>query len=337
MLQKLSLINKVASELSRHIDEDDKDLAEFIVSLGEENRDFNKFKGALAAAGADFPAPLQKSIHELIQRMSPSRGPETSASSTSSVPKSAGSEKFSGLAKPNTAPLPVVTEEEMKEYRERVKSSSSSSMTMSPPSTVPEIYKIYDGRITSTQEMGCFVEILGFTKRYEGLCHVQNMTGAKGRSNAREMVKRGQPCKVKVLSMVGEKITLSMNDVDQATGKDLRPLVLTKKEDVMAAPPKRQFDDDDSGRRSKRKHVSGQELWEMSQLIKSGTVRGLDRPDVDEDGETFQMEETEEEIEIELNEEEPPFLRGQTAQSLDLSPVKVQHLVFCSSSFSIRL
>jgi hypothetical protein len=34
-------------------------------------------------------------------------------------------------------------------------------------------------------------------------------------------------------------------------------------------------------------------------------------------------DENEEEFEIELNEEEPAFLKGQTKQALDLSPVKV--------------
>lgn len=45
-----------------------------------------------------------------------------------------------------------------------------------------------------------------------------------------------------------------------------------------------------------------------------------------------------EDLEIELVEEEPPFLRGHTKQSMDMSPVKIvkvcSHVFFCCYAFA---
>ncbi len=41
--------------------------------------------------------------------------------------------------------------------------------------------------------------------------------------DAKLVVKRGQSVKVKVISMAGSKIALSMKEVDQSNGKDLLP------------------------------------------------------------------------------------------------------------------
>jgi ATP-dependent RNA helicase DHX8/PRP22 len=70
--------------------------------------------------------------------------------------------------------------------------------------------------------------------------------------------------------------------------------------------------------------MSSPERWELTQLIHSGAIAASERPDVDEEtGELAVFEDQENELEIELNDEEPAFLRGQTAQTTDLSPIKV--------------
>jgi ATP-dependent RNA helicase DHX8/PRP22 len=43
-------------------------------------------------------------------------------------------------------------------------------------------------------------------------------------TNAKEVVKRDQEVHVKVVSVKGQKLSLSMRDVDQDTGKDLLPM-----------------------------------------------------------------------------------------------------------------
>jgi ATP-dependent RNA helicase DHX8/PRP22 len=56
----------------------------------------------------------------------------------------------------------------------------------------------------------------------EGLVHVSNLRDQRV-IKALDVVKKNQNVKVKVLSIVGNKVSLSMKEVDQATGKDLKP------------------------------------------------------------------------------------------------------------------
>lgn len=71
--------------------------------------------------------------------------------------------------------------------------------------------------------------------------------------------------------------------------------------------------------------MTSPERWEIRQLIASGIAKVPDFPDIDYgtalkgDGEM----ELEEDFDIEVREEEPPFLAGQTRQSLELSPIRV--------------
>lgn len=54
-----------------------------------------------------------------------------------------------------------------------------------------------------------------------GLCHISQITSDQGRVvSAQNAVKRGQRVFVRVQSIMGSKISLSMRDVNQATGAD---------------------------------------------------------------------------------------------------------------------
>jgi ATP-dependent RNA helicase DHX8/PRP22 len=86
--------------------------------------------------------------------------------------------------------------------------------------------------------------------------------------------------------------------------------------------------EESDGRPTKnRKRLNSPERWEIKQLIASGAVSASDYPDIDEEyhaavngeGEFAQ----EEDVDIEVRDEEPPFLAGQTRQSLELSPIRV--------------
>jgi len=60
-----------------------------------------------------------------------------------------------------------------------------------------------------------------------------SMLQAGGRVNhASDVVSRNQRVKVKVMSIIGSRISLSMKDVDQETGKDLSPHLRVKTEAV---------------------------------------------------------------------------------------------------------
>lgn len=73
-------------------------------------------------------------------------------------------------------------------------------------------------------QFGCFVELTGFRgRKVEGLVHLSNISAARV-NNAADAVQKGQDVWVKVVSMAGNKLGLSMRDCDQKTGKDLLDL-----------------------------------------------------------------------------------------------------------------
>ena len=84
----------------------------------------------------------------------------------------------------------------------------------------PELYAVYRGKVSGVMEYGCFVELTGFRRKAEGLVHLSNITRARAGS-AKDVVTKGQECWVKVISVSGQKLGMSMRDVDQATGEDL--------------------------------------------------------------------------------------------------------------------
>lgn len=76
---------------------------------------------------------------------------------------------------------------------------------------------------------------------------------------------------------------------------------------------------------NKQRRMTSPERWELRQLIASGVMKASDFPGLDS-REASRVEgemELEEDIDIEVREEEPPFLVGQTRQSLELSPIRV--------------
>nr|CAB3468031.1 unnamed protein product [Digitaria exilis] len=200
----------------------------------------------------------------------------------------------------------------------------------------PELYQVRRGRVTRVADAGCFVR-LGGARGREGLVHVSQMPAR------RVDVTRGQEVFVKVVSLDGAKLGLSMRDVDQDTGRDLLPFRRRSAEDdaPRANPPadrgraagKRKgvsgifVPDDDVGSAPRRptRRMSSPERWEMKQLIASGVLDAKDYPcffDYDDD-EMLYQEEAEDELDIELNEDEPTFLRGEGRSKADLSPVRI--------------
>ncbi|CAG8527360.1 4070_t:CDS:10 [Paraglomus occultum] len=197
----------------------------------------------------------------------------------------------------------------------------------------PILYKIYNGQVTNMKEFGAFVCLDGVKGRVEGMVHV-SMLQAGGRVNhPSDVVSRNQRVKVKVMSIIGSRISLSMKDVDQETGKDLSPHLRVKTEAELAAEASRNpekplslaqtpiLEEDEDTSRYKR--LSSPERWEIKQLIASGVLKASDYPNFDEEHGVMDNMETEEELDVEIREEEPPFLRGQTKHSMQLSPIKV--------------
>lgn len=204
----------------------------------------------------------------------------------------------------------------------------------------PVIYKIYDGRVTGVKDFGAFVNLQGVKGKVDGLVHVSQMQEGARVNHPSDLVSRGQPVKVKVSKIEGTRIGLSMKEVDQTTGRDLVPQRRLASGANMERLDGSSSSDrygnlssdipviEESGRPMKnRKRMTSPERWEIRQLIASGVASAADYPDLEEEynatltGEgTF---EEEEDVDIEVKDEEPPFLAGQTKQSLELSPIRV--------------
>ncbi|PHH71444.1 hypothetical protein CDD82_6503 [Ophiocordyceps australis] len=197
----------------------------------------------------------------------------------------------------------------------------------------PVMHKVYQGRVTGIKDFGAFVNLHHVRGKVDGLVHISRMAEGQRISHPSDLLSKGQKVYVKVVSIEGSRIGLSIKDVDQEAGLDLEPesrfstgansemlggrgrqAVQTPREAL--GPPARQ-----------KKRMTSPERWEIRQLIASGVAKASDYPDLQEDyNATLRGEgelELEEDVDIEVREEEPPFLAGQTKQSLELSPIRV--------------
>ncbi|KAL2164825.1 hypothetical protein VTH06DRAFT_121 [Thermothelomyces fergusii] len=199
----------------------------------------------------------------------------------------------------------------------------------------PQLYKIYDGHVTGVKDFGAFVNLHGVRGKIDGLVHVSAF--GKRVDHPSDVVSKGQKVKVKVIKVEGNRIGLSMKDVDQETGMDLAPQMRLGSGANMEALGERGRGGMGSGAngppqaaaaaRGHKKRLTSPERWEIRQMIAAGIVKASDYPELEEDYKATlrgegQME-LEEDIDIEIRDEEPPFLAGQTKQSLELSPIRV--------------
>jgi ATP-dependent RNA helicase DHX8/PRP22 len=201
----------------------------------------------------------------------------------------------------------------------------------------PQLYKIYDGHVTGVKDFGAFVNLHGVRGKIDGLVHISAF--GQRVDHPSDVVSRGQDVKVKVIKIEGNRIGLSMKDVDQQTGMDLAPQMRLGSGANMEALGGRGRAPGDMGNgangsfqasavaRGQKKRMTSPERWEIRQMIAAGIVKASDYPDLEEEyNATLRGEgqmELEEDFDIEIRDEEPPFLAGQTKQSLELSPIRV--------------
>lgn len=229
-----------------------------------------------------------------------------------------------------------------KNRRQPQKSPEKSRTKGSPTPSVseePEPGRIYTGRVANIVAFGCFVQVVTEKKRWEGLVHISQLR-AEGRvTDVTEVVQKNATVKVKVMSITGQKVSLSMKEVDQNNGKDLNPgshAHLKGDNDLRDRNPDRpvggtsmlhlqgNIDDEEDQSRKRVTRISSPERWEIKQMISSGVIDRSELPDFDEEtGLIHKDEDDEADIEIEIVEEEPPFLQGHGRALHDLSPVRI--------------
>lgn len=474
-LQELSLVSKVCTELENHLGFNDKDMAEFIISLAEKNNTFDAFKTVLHENGAQFNDSFIANLLRIIQHMKPKPQMKDNEkeNESQSLDKSDIQMKkalYPFLAIPNNPNVRLMLENEAKESqdmkiepkleltedqkvtndamafleslapkltkhteeetkviksedksrteerskrkrsrsrsKDRYKSSKSRrsrsrdrSRDRSQESrhrkrhrsdsrdrdryrdrerslsrdrdrdrrrdrgrsrsrerdhkkrkedkekewqrlpNEPVIGDIYEGKVTNIMQFGCFVQMEGLKKRWEGLAHISQLRREGRVNNVSDVVQRGQRVKVKVISFDGKKTSLSMKDVDQETGEDLNPRQNREQNDDLsnARNPdrpstlplsgiQRADDDDVESRRRIIQRISSPEKWELKQMAAANVLDRSQLPDFDEVTGLLPREEDEddEDIEIELVEDDPAFLKGHgRANLMDLSPVRI--------------
>jgi len=80
---------------------------------------------------------------------------------------------------------------------------------------------------------------------------------------------------------------------------------------------------DDLKAMKRRRKMTDQEMWESKLLIASGVLPVADYPTFDEEDGILHYDSDEEDVEVEVNDIEPAFLRGQTRFSQDVSPIRI--------------
>jgi ATP-dependent RNA helicase DHX8/PRP22 len=161
--------------------------------------------------------------------------------------------------------------------RDRNKKRKSSDLPLEPV-----VGQIYEGTVSSIMQFGCFVQMIGLKKAWEGLVHISNLRKEGRVTLVSDVVSRHQKVKVKVISYTGTKVGLSIKDVDQRTGEDLNPqhtkrLVQTStstgSNEVEARNPDRPdnysevpVSEEDSMEKKKVKQISDFEKWELQQV-----------------------------------------------------------------------
>ncbi|XP_055920622.1 ATP-dependent RNA helicase DHX8 [Eupeodes corollae] len=497
ILEHLSLVSKICTELDNHLGINDKDLAEFIIDLAEKNRTFDSFKKVLLENGAEFPDSFVTNLLRIIQLMKPSDNSDVETNIVGDK-RSKLTQLFPGLAIPNEkvrsdaeddedeeendeanntdtivddamaelealAPSNLAKQKETKiekkssrrsttrsisrdrtreksqsrsrdrakrhrsksrdrrqrsrsrdrkrsrsrnrrrsksrdrnrsrskdrrrsrsrnrrsrsrdknqksknrdKSRERKSRRSSSRdrhrsrrsrstdrhrrsdrdrsqqrekrRSPTPMPDDPEPGKVYTAKVANIVPFGCFVQLFGLRKRWEGLVHISQLRSEGRVTDVTEVVNRGSMVKVKVISITGQKVSLSMKEVDQVSGEDLNPLshAPTKDQDLRDRNPDRPIggtsmlqlqgnvDNEDDESRKRVTRISSPERWEIKQMISSGVIDRSELPDFDEETGLLPKDEDDEaDIEIEIVEEEPPFLAGHGRALHDLSPVRI--------------
>ena len=198
--------------------------------------------------------------------------------------------------------------------------------------------KIYDGIVVKVQSYGCFVRIDlpgNRNKRYvDGLVHVSQIRDGPRLNSAEDVISANQRVRVKVISTNNNKISLSIkeaasnkslndesNNIDQVRGESkfnpIKPNLSSKMKygELTGIPIETE---------KSKNTIDSPELWELSQLRKGNAFEKYDDPlHLMEKNYNYDLE-VEELVDIELREEEPAFLKGQTSKAgVHFSPIRI--------------
>lgn len=179
-----------------------------------------------------------------------------------------------------------------------------------------EVGHIYKGFVSNIAAYGAFIRIHSPSSFVSGLCHVSKMLydGRTRVHQPQDVVKYNQQVFIKVTGIVQEKnrekVSLSMVGIDQATGIDhLDELDTRGRPERVKVPAKRR--------------LTLPERWEIRQMIASGAASAADYPELNFEPDEDDKVPEDVNVDIELNTEEPKFLKGQINNSTVPNPMLI--------------
>ncbi|CAG8612252.1 864_t:CDS:2, partial [Ambispora leptoticha] len=288
-LEYLSLVSKITSELLNHTGFNDKTLAEFVINLHEENSSLPDFKKALCDAGAEFPESFIQTLDRLIRKMHPKY--KKGKGKSKETDNNEDSYRYDPDQKAALFPgLALPDDHDWKRKQEDLKAKDA------------QIQNLLD---TKKKEA-----ISGRSSRNSNLYNVSGSSSSNSRKRKNSRSRSRSPI-----------ISTAPTTVPTTSSRGRSPIPKRRRSPSLGKPPI--ADDDDKKAPSSLNRLSSPERWEIKQLIASGVFKASDYPNIDEEHGFIESMETEEELDIEIREEEPPFLRGQTKHTMQLSPIKV--------------
>ncbi|RYQ89286.1 hypothetical protein Ahy_B09g096006 isoform A [Arachis hypogaea] len=195
-LEYLSLVSKVCTEMESHTGNGDNVLAEFITELGRSSENVEEFDAKLKENGAELPDYFVRTLLTIIHAILPpkGRGRDKDKDRYERRRRDGCEEENGGYGEEDGGGD--------RKGRRDLRHSGGGEV---------ELYKVYKGRVSRVMDTGCFVQ-LDDIRGKEGLVHVSQIA-TRRISNAKDVVKRDQEVYVKVISVSGQKLSLSMRDL----------------------------------------------------------------------------------------------------------------------------
>jgi ATP-dependent RNA helicase DHX8/PRP22 len=322
-LDLLGLISKVSSELQNYLGTSDTTLAEFIVARRAETT-FDEFQEWISSLGVDFAPSLIASIDRLVLALHPKfKGQRQGQNGTKQIEERSSrtiekTEVFKGLAVPDGKPA-----------ADPINDTLAMLESLEPKAR----HEAYDSKDRRRSAYGTDEALPPKKRRRTSHSRRSDHDDDRRRSDYREDYSsgrgrdRGDYKRPNVPRESASRWQASGANTEELGSRGRDRDGRRRENGDMAPPPAKQAENGAGPRGGGKKRLTSPQRWEIRQLIASGVAKASDYPELEEDyNATLKGErqmELEEDIDIEVREEEPPFLAGQTKLSLELSPIRV--------------
>ena len=322
----------VKRELKLQDNDDVVNVTDFIIDILNKTNDETHFKNEMTKMESGLGDSTLSRIYSLYLKgkCSPSISNDTKVTQTTSIRNTdLEEEKGTSLNLPNEP----VKWEDLSDVSDLFGDNNSKNGRINVDDQ-PTLHHIYVGIITKVTKFGCFVRILNVKKHHcEGLVHISEMPSTDKMKNLPNQFHKNQQVYVQVIKMhPNGKISLSMKNIDQVTGKIISPHTSIIEEDRGRKRQVANNSNSDKNFRISKRKLTSPERWEIRQLIASGAVSSEEYPELNENDKDVNSTSTavdkdidDKYIDIELNlNDKPSFLKHEKSlgmKKFDMSKI----------------